>query len=138
MAQNYSLRFRTLEGKEGKELPIVSKNYFYNESFKIPLIPWSEGKPEREDSRIIFIEIVRKGAEEVELVGKFQYGHYHKDKAYKAVVNLIPVNKHNKGETVLNFSFCLKSTLYNKKKEPINYVNLEQFYSKVFDYDIGP
>lgn len=71
MAQNYSLRFRTLEGKEGKELPIVSKNYFYNESFKIPLIPWNEVKPEREDSRIIYIEIVRKGAEEVELVGKF-------------------------------------------------------------------
>jgi hypothetical protein len=41
--------------------------------------------------------VVKKGAETVELSGKLNYSHYHKDKAYKAIVVLTAKAKHNKG-----------------------------------------
>jgi hypothetical protein len=75
--------------------------------------------------------------ESVELVGKLNYSHYHKDKAYKAIVVLHSKAKHNKGETVLNLSFCLKSSQYNKKLEERNLAALETLSDQVLDYDIG-
>ena len=41
LAQKYYLRFEVPEarGQSSYEIPIVSKNHFYNESFKIPLMP---------------------------------------------------------------------------------------------------
>ena len=42
MAQKYVLRFEVTEakGQSTFDIPIVSKNHFYNESFKIPLMPY--------------------------------------------------------------------------------------------------
>ena len=56
--------------------------------------------------------LIRRGSdkrETIELAGEFNYGHYHKDRAFKVVVGMQSNNKHNKGETVLSLSFCLKS-----------------------------
>lgn len=94
MSEKYSLRITTPDAKVNRvlEIGIVSKNNYYNESFKIPL---PEGDPKEE--RAMVFQIIRKGVESVELEGCLNYGHYHKDKAYKAIVMLSSKAKHNKG-----------------------------------------
>ena len=98
MAHKYALRFFINEAKQKSviEIPIQSKNHFYNEAYKIPLHPLPE-HPERDQTRAVLIQIIRKGAETIELSGKLNYGHYHKDRAYKISIVLHANNKHNKG-----------------------------------------
>ena len=73
--------------------------------------------------------VVKKSGDKkevIELAGSFNYSQYHKDKAYKIILNLQSNNKHNKGETILHLSFCLKSALYNSKVEEIDFSATEK------------
>lgn len=49
--------------------------------------------------------------------GQLNYGLFYKDRAYKTHICLVPTTLHNKGATILNLSFCLKSVKYDKKNQ---------------------
>jgi len=102
IANRYRLRITVPEARGGTfyDIPIASKNHFYNESFKIPLNPLGDTTNDNEDSRNILLQVIHKSTdkrETVELTGSFNYSNFHKDKAYKIVLNLQSNNKHNKG-----------------------------------------
>ena len=65
IAQKYFIRLTIPLSKNNDsiEIPIMSKNHFYNESFKIPLHQLPPSKSDRDDLRVILIEIVKKGHE---------------------------------------------------------------------------
>jgi len=49
------------------------------------------------------------------MTGYLDYSLFHKDRAYKTHICLVPKNIHNKGTTVLNLTLTLKSIIYNQK-----------------------
>ena len=90
-------------------------------------MPHVEDIHDKEERRNIVVLIVRKGGREaIELAGSFNYSHYHKDKAYKIPVHMQSNNKHNKGETVLHLTFCMKSSIHNSKAEENDFTPVEK------------
>jgi hypothetical protein len=143
MAQKYLLRFEVAEAKgEAKtyDIPIISKNHFYNQGFRVPLEESMDNLRDREERRTVAVLVIRRTNDKreiIELVGEFNFSNFHKDTAYKIVVTLQSSNKHNKGETVLHLSLALRSSLSNQRLEEDSFKSLEALSEEFLDYDMG-
>jgi hypothetical protein len=99
-----------------ESLQVLERNYYYNKSIVVPAIAVN-----KDPTREITISISKEGQGKV-LVGSLNFSKYYKDKSYKCSIVLRPITAHhNKGETVLNISFCLKSVIFPNSLEVKKY-----------------